>query len=200
METLLANLIKIVAKTKFEIQECRFNWIVFFFLRGTGGRKERGTEEGKKQRGEGREGVGRRGRKRRTAVGSWNLITKFKKNISLNEKKLVASLLGLHFIQFSSVRLFNCVQLFATPWIAACQASLSITNSWSLLKLMPIELVMPSSHPILCCPLLFLPPIPPSICPLGVWCEHSTLRTAKNEIVSADFLASAIPYHERPNF
>ena len=55
------------------------------------------------------------------------------------------------------------VWLFATPWIAACQASLSITNSRSLLKLMSIESVMPSSHLILCRPLLFLPPIPPSI-------------------------------------
>ena len=50
------------------------------------------------------------------------------------------------------------VQLFATPWIAACQASLSITNSWSLLKLMSIESVMPSNHLILCHPLL-LPPL-----------------------------------------
>ena len=55
------------------------------------------------------------------------------------------------------------VQLFATPWIAARQASLSITNSWSSLRLTSIESVMPSSHLILCRPLLFLPPIPPSI-------------------------------------
>ena len=55
------------------------------------------------------------------------------------------------------------VRLFATPWTAAHQVSLSITNSWSLLKLMSIESVMPSSHLILCCPLLLLPPIPPSI-------------------------------------
>ena len=53
--------------------------------------------------------------------------------------------------------------LFATPWTAACQASLSITNSWSLLKLMTIELVMPSEHLLLCHPLLLLPPIFPSI-------------------------------------
>ena len=52
---------------------------------------------------------------------------------------------------------------FATPRTAACQASLSITNSWSLLKLMSIESVMPSNHPILCCPLLLLPSIFPSI-------------------------------------
>ena len=55
------------------------------------------------------------------------------------------------------------VRLFATPWIAACQASLSITNSWSSLRLMSIESVMPSSDLILCHPLVLLPPIPPSI-------------------------------------
>ena len=55
---------------------------------------------------------------------------------------------------FSSVQSLSHVRLFATPWIAACQASLSITNSQSWLKLMPIELVMPSKHLILCCPLL----------------------------------------------
>ena len=54
----------------------------------------------------------------------------------------------------SSVQLLSCVRLLATPWTAACQASLSINNSWSLLKLMSIELVMPSNHLILCCPLL----------------------------------------------
>ena len=56
--------------------------------------------------------------------------------------------------QFSSVQLLSHVQLFATPWTAACQASLSITNSQSLLKLMSIESVMPSNHLILCHPLL----------------------------------------------
>ena len=66
-------------------------------------------------------------------------------------------------IQFSSVKSLSCVQLFATPWITAHQASLSITNSWSLLKLMSIESIMPSSHFILCRPLLLLPPIHPSI-------------------------------------
>ena len=59
--------------------------------------------------------------------------------------------------------LFSCVQFFATPWTAACQASLSFTISRSLLKLMSIELVMPSNYLILCCPLLFLPSIFPSI-------------------------------------
>ena len=59
--------------------------------------------------------------------------------------------------QFSSVHLLSCVHLFATPWTVACQASLSITNSWSLLKLTSIESVMPSNHLILCRPLLLLP-------------------------------------------
>ena len=64
---------------------------------------------------------------------------------------------------FSSVQSLSHVQLFATPWTTACQASLSITNSRSSLKLMSIESVMPSSHLILCHPLLLLPSIPPSI-------------------------------------
>ena len=63
----------------------------------------------------------------------------------------------------SSVQLLRHVQLFVTPWIAARQASLSITNSQSSLRLMSIESVMPSSHLILCRPFLLLPPIPPSI-------------------------------------
>ena len=69
----------------------------------------------------------------------------------------------IHFdIQFSSVQSLSCVRLFAIPWTAAHQASLSITNSWSSLKLMFIKLVMPSNHLILCHPLL-LPSIFPSI-------------------------------------
>ena len=64
---------------------------------------------------------------------------------------------------FSSVQLLSRVRLFATPWIAAHQASLSITNTQSALKLTPIELVMPSIHLIFCRPLLLLPLIPPSI-------------------------------------
>ena len=65
--------------------------------------------------------------------------------------------------QFSSVQSLSCVRLFVTLWTAACQASLSITNSRSLLKLMFVELVMPSNHLILCCPLLLLLLIFPSI-------------------------------------
>ena len=66
-------------------------------------------------------------------------------------------------IQFSSVQSLSGVQLFVTPWTAACQASLSITNSPSLLKVRSIESVMPSNHLILCHPLLLLPSIVPSI-------------------------------------
>jgi len=65
-------------------------------------------------------------------------------------------------VQFSLVQSFSHVRLFAIPWIAACQASLSITNSRSSLKLTSIESVMPSSHLTLCRPLLLLPPIPPT--------------------------------------
>jgi len=67
------------------------------------------------------------------------------------------------YLQFSSVQSLSCVPLFETPWTAAHQASVSITNSWSLLKLMYIESVMPSNHLILCCPLLLLPSVFPSI-------------------------------------
>ena len=69
----------------------------------------------------------------------------------------------LHHIFYASVQSLSHVWLFATPWTAACQASLSITNSQSLLKLMSIESVMPSNHLILCYPLLLLPSIFPSI-------------------------------------
>ena len=74
---------------------------------------------------------------------------------------------------FSLVQSLSPVWLFVTPWIAACQASLSITNSRSSLKLMSIKSVMPSSHLILCRPLVFLPPIPPSI---RVFSNESTLH------------------------
>ena len=73
----------------------------------------------------------------------------------------------------SSVQSLSRVRLFATPLTAARQTSLSITNSWSLLKLMPIESVMPPSHLVLCRPLLLLPSIPPSI---RVFSSESTLH------------------------
>ena len=73
---------------------------------------------------------------------------------------------------FSSVQSLSHVQLFVNPWTSACQASLSITNSWSSHKLMYIKSVMPSKHLILCHPLLLLSPIPPSI---RVFSNESTL-------------------------
>ena len=77
-------------------------------------------------------------------------------------------------VQFCSVQLLSCVRLFATPWTTVCQASLSITNSQSLLKLMSIESVMPSSPLILFHPLL----LPPSIFPnFRVFSKESVLRT-----------------------
>ena len=87
-------------------------------------------------------------------------------------------------VQFSSVQLLSHVQLFATPWIAAHQASLSITISWSSLRLTSIESVMPSSHLILGCPLLLLPSIPPSI---RVFSNESTLRMRWPEYWSFSF-------------
>ena len=96
-------------------------------------------------------------------------------------------------LQFSSVQLLSRVWLFATPWITACQTSLSITNFRSLLKLMPIELVMPSSHLILCHPLFLLPPIPPSI---RVFSNESTLRMRWPKYWSFSFSIS--PSNEHP--
>ena len=75
----------------------------------------------------------------------------------------ITSFLTFSSVQFNSVQSFSHVWLFATPWTVACQASLSITNSWRLLKLMSIESVMPSNHLILCHFLLLLPSIFPSI-------------------------------------
>ena len=92
-------------------------------------------------------------------------------------------------VQFSSVQTLSHVRRFATPWIAACQASLSVTNSWSSLRLTSIESVMPSSHLFLCRPLLLLSPIPPSI---RVFSNESTLLMRWPKIgVSA--LASVLP-------
>ena len=99
----------------------------------------------------------------------------------------------LKVLQFSSVKSLGHVQLFETPWITARQASLSITNSQSLLKLMSIESVMPSSHLILCCPLLLLPPIPPSF---RVFSNESTLRMRWPKYWSFSFSIS--PSNEHP--
>ena len=94
---------------------------------------------------------------------------------------------------FSSVQLLSRVQHFATPKIAACQASLSITNSWSSLKLTSIESMMPSSHLILCHPLLLLLPIPPSI---RAFSSESTLRMMWPKYWSFSFSIS--PSREHP--
>ena len=96
-------------------------------------------------------------------------------------------------VQFISVQLLSHVRLFATPWITAHQTSLSITNSQSLLRLMPIESVMPSSHLILCHPLLLLPPIPPSI---RVFSNESTLPMRLPNYWSFSFSIS--PSNEHP--
>ena len=113
---------------------------------------------------------------------------------------LTTDLHGNHFtstqfssVQFSSVQSLSRVQLLATPWITACQTSLSITNSWSLFKLMPIKSVMPSSHLILCCPLLLLPPIPPSI---KVFSNESALPMGWPKYWSFSFSIS--PSNEHP--
>ena len=100
---------------------------------------------------------------------------------------------GYFYICVSSVQLLSCVQLFVTPWIAARQASLSITNSRSLLKLMSIESLMASSHLTLCRPLLLLPPIPPSI---SVFSNESTLHMRWPKYWSFSFSIS--PSNEHP--
>ena len=95
--------------------------------------------------------------------------------------------------KFSSVQSLSHVQLFMTPWIAARQAPLSITNSRSSLKLMSIESVMPFSHHILCHPLLLLSPIPPSI---RVFSNESTLHMRWPKYWSFGFSIS--PSNEHP--
>ena len=96
-------------------------------------------------------------------------------------------------VQFSSFQSFSHVWLFTTPWIAARQASLSITNSRSSPKLMSIESVMPSSHLILCHPFLLLPPIPPSI---KVYSNEPTLLMRWPKYWSFSFSIS--PSNEHP--
>ena len=95
--------------------------------------------------------------------------------------------------QIKSDQSLSCVRLFETPWIAAHQASLSITNTWSSLRLMSIESVMPSSHLNLCRPLLLLPPIPHSI---RVFSNESTLHMRWPKYWSFSF--SIIPSKEIP--
>ena len=105
----------------------------------------------------------------------------------------VLQILYVSCFTFSSVQSLRCVWLFATPWITARQASLSITNSQSLLKLMPIESVTPSKPLILCGPLLLLPPIPPSI---RVFSNESTLHMRWPKYWSFSFSIS--PSNDHP--
>ena len=114
----------------------------------------------------------------------------FHTNIYINENFILIYFL---YLQFSSVQSLSYVRLFATPWTAARQASLSITNSWSLLKLMSIESVMPSNYLILCCPLLLLPSTFPSI---RVLSNESALRIRWPKYWSFSFNIS--PSNEHP--
>ena len=113
---------------------------------------------------------------------------------------------------FSSVQSLSHVRLFATPWSAAHQASLSITNSWSSAKLMPIESVMASNHLILCRPLLLLPSIFPSI---SIFSNESALHIGmgfnieskekksselKSELRDISCISSPLPCTPSPNF
>ena len=130
---------------------------------------------------------------RNTGVGCYALL---KGNLPNPGIKLRSLHCGRFFTIFtilyqSSVQSLSRVWPFGTRWIAACQASLSITSSWSLIKLMCIESVMPSSHLILCHPLLLLPPIPPSI---RVFSNESTLPMRWPKYRSFSFSIS--PFNE----
>ena len=117
--------------------------------------------------------------------------------ISISELKIRRNLKVFSYIQsfpiFSSVQSLSPVWLFATPWIAAHQASLSTMNSWSLLTLMFTESVMPSNHLILCCPLFLLPSIFPSI---KVFSNESVLHIRSPKYWSFRFNIS--PSNEHP--
>ena len=106
--------------------------------------------------------------------------------LSESSEKLVLDFLKT---VFSSVQSLSRVQLFATPWITARQASLSITNSWSSLRFTSIESVMPSSHLILCHPLLLLPPIFPA----SEFFPTSQLFTSGGQSTGVSALASFLP-------
>ena len=143
----------------------------------------------------------------------WRILPLFRNPVNLESQNFLAPRIGfipipkkgnakecsnyhpiaLISVQFSSVQSLIRVWLFATPWIAARQASLSITNSPSSLRLTSIESVIPSSHPILCHPLLLLPSIPPSI---RVFSNESTLRMRWPKYWSFSF--SIIPSKEIP--
>ena len=122
------------------------------------------------------------------SLSSFTLTKRFFSSSSISAIRVVSSV-----YKFSSVQSLSHVRLFATPWIAARQASLSITNSRISLRLTSIESVMPSSHLILGHPLLLLPPIPPSI---RVFSNESTLPMRWPKYWS--FSVSIIPSKEHP--
>ena len=104
-------------------------------------------------------------------------------NLKKTERLLKKSIWAqLYVVLLSSVQSLSCVQLFATPWAVACQASMSITNSQSFFKLISIESVMPSNHLILCHPLL----LPPSIFP--------SIRVFSNKVKSSHQVAKVLEF------
>ena len=123
-------------------------------------------------------------------IGCENALKKILKRFYSNVIIIVTERYRL---QFSLVQLLRRVRLFVTPWIAAHQASLSIANSQSLPKSMSIESVMPCNHLILCCPLLLLPSIFPSI---RVFSSESALRIRCPKYWSFSFIIS--PTNEHP--
>ena len=126
-------------------------------------------------------------------VGKVGQLHQWSWNIPLHHTQKNSTWLKDLNIQIRSDQSLSRVRLFATPWIAAHQASLSITNSRSSLRLTSIESVMSSSHLILCRPLLLLPPIPPSI---RVFSNESTLLMRWPKYWSFSF--SIIPSKEHP--
>ena len=127
----------------------------------------------------------------RTGKGQFSFQSQRK--AMLKNVQTTAQLVALSSVQFSSVQSLSRVWLFATPWIAVHQASLSTTNSQSSLRFTSIESVMPSSHLILSRPLLLLPPIPPSI---KVFSNESTLHMRWPKYWS--FSLSIIPFKVHP--
>ena len=118
-------------------------------------------------------------------------------NTSINQNRLLIYNIAYHPHQFSPVAqlCLTCVWLFAS-WTAACQASLSFTNSRSMLKLMSVESVMPSSHLILCHPLLLLPSIFPSIRVFAM----SLLFPSDGQSIGASASASVLPMNIQDGF